>query len=99
MSVSPYLEIHSVTIGLVKRNTLFIPVTIRDQSGKNVETPALVNSGAGGKFINQNFACNPKMDICNLEKPMKALNVDRTKNKRGMIKQYVDLSFTINGQS
>ena len=56
MSVSPYLEIHSVTLGLVERNTLFIPITIRDQSGKTVETPALVDSGAGGKFIDQNFA-------------------------------------------
>src|ERR1700678_2921696 len=98
MSVSPCLEIHSVTLGLVKRNTLFIPITIRDQSGKTVKTPALVDSGAGGKFIDQNFARNSKMDIYNLEKPMKALNVDGTENKRGTIKQYVDLTFTINGQ-
>src|SRR5271168_3969151 len=97
-SVSPYLEIHSVTIGLIEWNTLFIPITIQDQSGKNAETPALVNSGTGGKFIDQNFACNSKMDICNLEKPMKALNVDRTENKQGTIKQYVDLTFTINGR-
>ena len=79
--MSPCLEIHSVTLGLVERNTLFIPITIRDQSGKTVETPALVDSGAGGKFIDQNFARNSKMDIYNLEKPMKALNVDGTENK------------------
>src|ERR1700678_3866239 len=97
-SVSPCLEIHSVTLGLVERNTLFIPITIRDQSGKTVETPALVDSGAGGKFIDQNFARNSKMDIYNLERPMKALNVDGTENKRGTIKQYVDLTFTINGR-
>ena len=29
---------------------------------------------------------------------MKALNVDGTENKRGTIKQYVDLTFTINGR-
>src|ERR1700678_754454 len=98
MSVSPCLEIHSVTLGLIERNTLFIPITIRDQSGKTVETPALVDSGAGGKFIDQNFARNSEMDIYNLKKPMKALNVNGTKNKRGTIKQYVDLTFTINGQ-
>src|ERR1700678_3076153 len=97
-SVSPCLEIHSVTLGLVERNTLFIPITIRDQSGKTVVTPALVDSGAGGKFIDQNFARNFKMDIYNLEKPMKALNVDGTENKRGTIKQDVDLTFTINGR-
>jgi hypothetical protein len=96
--VSPCLEIHSVTLGLVERNTLFIPITIRDQSGKTVESPALVDSGAGGKFIDQNFARKSKMDIYNLEKPMKALNVDGTENKRGTIKQYVDLTFTINGR-
>jgi hypothetical protein len=39
------------------------------------------------------------MDIQNLEKLMKALNVDGTENKRGTIKQYVDLSFTIDGKS
>ena len=82
-SVSPCLEIHSVTLGLVERNTLFIPITIRDQSGKTVETPALVDSGTGGKFINQNFAQNSKMDIYNLEKLMKALNVDGTENNEG----------------
>src|ERR1700678_4089157 len=38
------------------------------------------------------------MNIDNLKKPMKALNVDGTENKRGTIKQYVDLTFTINGQ-
>src|ERR1700678_4439195 len=98
-SVSPCLGIHSVTLGLVERNTLFIPITIQDQSGKTVETPALVDSGAGGKFFDQNFAHNSKMDIHNLERPMKALNVNGTKNKPGTIKQYIDLSFTINGQS
>src|SRR5271168_839052 len=97
-SVSPCLEIHSVTLGIVERNTLFIPITIRDLSGKTVETPALVDSGAGGKFIDKNFARNSKMDIYNLERPMKALNVDGTENKRGTIKQYVDLTFTINGR-
>ena len=55
MSVSPYLKIHSVTIGLVERNTLFIPITIQDQSGKNVETQALVNSGAGGSELCSQF--------------------------------------------
>src|ERR1700678_1400659 len=98
MSVSPCLEIHSVTLGLVERNALFIPITIRDQSEKTVETPALVDSGAGGKFIDQNFARNSRMDIYNLERLMKALNVDGTENKQGTIKQYVDLTFTIIGR-
>ena len=40
-------------------------------------------------FIDQNFTKK------NLEKPIKAFNVDGTKNKKGMIKSYVDLEFQI----
>ena len=44
-------------------------------------------------FINQNFA--RKFQVENLKKPIKAFNVDGTKNKKGMIKSYVDLEFQI----
>ena len=98
MSISPSLTIHSVTVGLVERNTLFIPIEIRTQkNGKSVEK-AMIDSGAGGKFIDQNFARNSRMKIQNLDEPLKALNVDGTENKRGTIRQYVDLEFAINGK-
>ena len=45
----------------------------------------MINSGAGGKFIDQNFARNSRMKIQNLDEPLKALNVDGTENKRGTI--------------
>ena len=34
-----------------------------------------------------------------LETPVKAYNVDRTENKKGTIKSYVDLEFSLNGKS
>jgi hypothetical protein len=36
------------------------------------------------------------MKIQNLDEPLKALNIDRTENKRGTIQQYVDLESAIN---
>ena len=34
-----------------------------------------------------------------LETPVKAYNVDGTKNKRGMIKSYINLKFSLNGKN
>src|SRR6202522_3363728 len=85
-SISPSLTIYSVTVGLVEQNTLFIPVEIQTQkNGKSVEK-AMIDSGAGGKFIDQNFARNSRMEIQNLDEPLKALNVNGTENKRGTIR-------------
>src|ERR1700678_3156548 len=87
MSVSPCLTIHSVTVGLMKCNTLFIPIEIQTQkNGKSIEK-AMINSKAEGKFINQNFARNFKMNVQNLDEPLKALNMDGTKKKQGTIQQ------------
>src|SRR5277367_5163874 len=66
------------------RNALSIPIQVAiEQSEETVETPALIDSGAGGKFIDQNFA--KQFTIHKLDKPLKAYNVDGTENKRGKI--------------
>ena len=71
-----------------------MPIQIATETNKEiVEIPALVDSGAGGKFIDQNFA--KKFKIHKLNEPFKAYNVNRTENKRGTIKYYVDLKFNI----
>jgi hypothetical protein len=53
----------------------------------------LIDSGAGGLFIDQNYAKN--FDINYLDKPVKAYNVDGTENKGGKINAYVNLEFTL----
>ena len=57
-SVSPYTFIHSVLVARKSNKSLSIPVEL--SSEKNVKTVnkihALVDTGAGGKFIDQNFA-------------------------------------------
>jgi len=41
---------------------------------ENVNTPRLLDSGAGGKFIDQNNARKPGFKIQQLEQPLKAFN-------------------------
>ena len=90
MSVSPCLDIYSVTIAKISKNSIFIPIEI-GSSKQNVET--LIDCGAGGLFIDQNFS--RKFKVKNLDEPIKAFNVDGTENKKGTIKSYVDLEFRI----
>ena len=66
------------------------------QNEKTAEFDSMIDSGAGGMFIDQNFA--RKFKIKTLEKPIKVYNVDGTENKQGTIKTYVDLDFIINDQ-
>src|SRR5271168_133026 len=93
-SVSPYLDIYSVTIANVSRNSISIPINICS-SKQTVET--LIDCGAGGAFIDQNFAKNFK--VKSLDEPVKAYNVDETENKKGTIKSYVDLKFQLGNKT
>ena len=87
-SVSPHLDIYSVTIAKISKNSIFVPIDI-GSSKQTVET--LIDCGTGGLFIDQNFA--RKFQVKNLKQPIKAFNVDGTENKKGTIKSYVDLKF------
>jgi hypothetical protein len=89
MSVSSYLDVYSVTIANISRNSISVPINI-GSSKQNVET--LIDS-AGGLFIDQNFAKN--FEINYLDKPVKAYNVDGAENKQGTINAYVNLEFTL----
>ena len=63
---------------------------------ENIETLGLIDSGAGGKFIDQNFTKESGFKTLKLEEPLRVLNVDGTENKRGTIKDYVELNLEIN---
>ena len=55
MSASPMLSIYSVTLAEISNKTMHIPIRIL-HDGKTVETKALIDLGAGGTFMDQNFA-------------------------------------------
>lgn len=56
---------------------------------KIIEGKALIDSGAGGIFINKAFADKHGLETRDLAKPLLAYNVDGTPNKQGTIKKAV----------
>ena len=77
--------------------TLSIEISGENLDQKTIEMKALLDTGAGGKFINQNFVRNQKIKTKNLEHPVEVFNVDGTPNKQGTITKYTQLDLTING--
>ena len=75
-----------------------MPIEIKKSEYESVETLALIDSGAGGKFINWKYAERLGLPIQTLEKPIMARNMDGTLNKTGMITSYVDLAVKIDEQ-
>ena len=79
--------------------SISIPILIKDdQKKESVETLALIDSGAGGEFIDQNYAKKSGLKIQKLEEPLIARNVDGTENKRGRITSFVDAELKVNGK-
>ncbi|KAF9527681.1 hypothetical protein CPB83DRAFT_768125, partial [Crepidotus variabilis] len=56
---------------------------------KTVETLALLDSGAGGVFIDQRYAIQQGFTMNALDRSITVFNVDETKNKKGTINQYI----------
>ena len=80
-------------------NSNSVPILINhNESKETVETLGLLDSGVGGQFIDQNYARKAGFEIKKLDKPLQALNVDGTKNKRGTITSFVELKAQINGK-
>jgi hypothetical protein len=95
MSVSPILDIYSVE-QTKDSNEITFPITFESNKSKEiVETQTLINSGAGGTFIDQNYARKLNLETQLLDTPLTARNIDGTVNKRGTIKSYVDLRFKL----
>ena len=67
----------------------------RTSETSTVDTQALIDSGAEGKFIDQNYARTLGVKQTALKEPIKVLNVDGTWNKRGIITHYMELDLLI----
>ena len=66
---------------------------------KIIESLALTDSGAGGKFIDQNYVKKIGITPQKLDEPLTTQNMDRTPNKKGKITSFVTLNLTINGRA
>jgi len=104
MTVSPTLNIsraYSTVHGHVDNKLLEVPTSIIHDHGNEkseiskVETNALIDSGAEGEFIDQNYARKLGIKQTALEEPIKVLNIDGTQNKQGTITHYTELDLQI----
>ena len=86
---------YHITAENMQSNSLSIPVQICDDTNKIVEALALIDSGSGGKFIDQAYARKLGIKTQNLEQPLIAQNVDRTPNKKGKITSFAILNLVI----
>ena len=93
----PTICIQTLFSGMINKNPLSIPLKIKTET-KIIETLALLDSGAGGEFIDQNYTKTLHLPLETLEKPIPAINIDGTLNKKGTIKHYVNLGMEILGQ-
>jgi hypothetical protein len=70
---------------------------VTPEKNKPIETQPLVDSGAGGIFMDQNYTW--KFNLTKLEYPITARNMNGTKNKQETIQYYTDLNLQINGKT
>ena len=81
-------------------NSISLPISITNLSkNETVKTLALVDSGAGGKFINRKYTELLELPTQKLNKPMIARNVDGMINNAVTITSYVDLPLKVDGRT
>ena len=75
---------------------MYLPIKISSDNGEGIEiVEGLLDSGASGKFIDQDFAQDIHAEKKDLVKLIQVYNVDGTLNKQGTITQYVELELEI----
>jgi Retroviral aspartyl protease len=102
MLASPSSSIEHVQVAQIGKNTMTVDILILGKSlgqKKIVKATTLLDTGAGEKFLDQNFVRNQKIKTKELKYPIEVFNVDGTPNKRGTIMKYTWLDLTINGQT
>jgi Retroviral aspartyl protease len=78
------ISIRNVQVAHIRKNTMSVDILILGESlrqKRSVETTTLLNTGAGEKFINQNFVQNQKIETKELKYPIEVFNVDGTPNE------------------
>jgi hypothetical protein len=98
MSTPPIyiLSVH----GSNNNNSFHVNVIITTpEKNKLIETQPLVDSGAGGIFMDQNYTWKQGLSLTKLKYLIMAQNVDGTENKQGTIQYYMDLDLHVNGKT
>ena len=93
------VSISSVFLATLKNQSMSLPIRVAEGKERIVETEVLLNSGAGGMFIDQNFAKENGLLMKPLAKPILARNVDGTLNKNGTITHYTTTDLLVSDQT
>jgi hypothetical protein len=72
---------------------------VTPEKNKLIKTRPLVDSGAGGIFMDWNYAWKHVFNLTKLEYPITARNVDGTENRKRTIRYYTDLDLQVNGKT
>uniref|UniRef100_A0A0W0FQH5 Reverse transcriptase domain-containing protein n=1 Tax=Moniliophthora roreri TaxID=221103 RepID=A0A0W0FQH5_MONRR len=90
--------ISNIVLAKLNQNSMRIPIQY-NVGTEIVETKALIDSGAGGRFICEEEARKLKRPWMKLEKPIKVFNVDGTRNKISWITHSVMIDISIGDRS
>ena len=93
--MSPKLDIYLFTAE-VEGNKINLSATImHNKKDKTIEMKPLLDCGARGIFMYQNFTWKHGIKTTKLDKPITAQNVDGTLNKKGTITYFANLKIKI----
>uniref|UniRef100_A0A0W0F9J9 Pro-pol protein n=1 Tax=Moniliophthora roreri TaxID=221103 RepID=A0A0W0F9J9_MONRR len=93
----PPVTISHFVLAKMDQNSMHIPLQYKVGT-KIIETQALLDSGAGGRFISRALAKELGKKWVQLPKKIKVFNVDGTPNKTAWISHVVELEFVIAGK-
>jgi len=85
------IPIFPVLVADTNKKSFSIPLLVSGEgrnANRRFEMNALIDSGAGGTFINKKFAQQNGIALILIEKLIQAFSMDRTKNNTGTIEHY-----------
>ena len=83
MSAPPSITIDHVQVTENEKNSMTLSIEISGENlgQKAIKTKALLDTGAGGKFINQNFVQNQKIMTKDLKHPIEVMGLQINKEQ------------------
>jgi hypothetical protein len=82
------LPVCSVLLATLENQSMHLLIKVGTDKGKDVDMKALLNSGAGGIFMDHQFAGKNNIQLHPLMKPISIWNMDGIPNKKGTITHY-----------
>ena len=98
MYVSPTLSISLVLVADMDNKSMRSLISLKTENGEKVETQALIDCGAGGTFIDKDFAYQNGFVTKHLDRSIRVFNVDGTPNTEGTIEECTHADLVIDGE-